>query len=163
MVTEQFIAILKKDDEDNMLLFLRGLSPEDKKNLIPQLKKSAKEYNEFAPIKLHGGISTYGHIRGTDGQRLLLRLASFVCMNRVDYEKSPTGSWMLDKVRLNKILDWYCPSWFSDYINKLGSQDFLHADLSYEWIMQLRSKGLLADFFRELIVNSLQLRRSSDK
>jgi Family of unknown function (DUF6493) len=153
-VTEQFIAILKKDDEDKMLQFLRGLSPADKKKLIPQIKKSAKEYNEYGPIKLHGGRETYGHLRGTNGQRVLIQLASFVCFNRLDYEKSPTGAWILDKVKLNKILDWYCPSWFSDYVNKLGSHDFLPYALSYEWIMELRTKGLLAPS-QELIVKTL--------
>ena len=143
------------DNEAEMLLFLRGLSADDKKKLVPQIKKSAKEYNEYGPLKVDAnGGGTYGHIRGTNSQRELIQLASFVCFSRGDYDKSPSGFWMLHKVKSTKILDWYCPSWFSDYINKLESQDFLPNALNYEWIMELRSKGLLAPS-HELIVKSL--------
>jgi len=154
-VTEQFIAILEEDDEDKMLAFLRGLSPDDKKSLVPQIKKSAKKYNEFGPLKVDAnGSGTYGHIHGTNTQRALIQLASFVCFNRGDYEKSPADSWILNKEHLSKVIDWYCPSWFGEYVNKLATRDFIPYSLNYDWIMELNGRGVLEPS-KELIVKTL--------
>lgn len=138
-MTEQFNALIEKESEPELLSYLQSLTDDQKKKIIPQIKRLTKEYSQFGDL----GGGSYGHINGTSAQRELLQLACFVCFNRADYDKSPFSIWMLEKERLTKIIDWYCPSWFSDFVNKQASLDYVPYYLHYDWIMELTSKGFL--------------------
>ena len=153
-MTEKFIELVASDNEDKMIAFLKSLSPDDKKLLITQIKKSAKEYNEYGEVKKGLLGSTYGHVHGTNSQRDLIQLATFVCFNRTDYEKSPGAIQMLSIGKLNRVIDWYHPSWFSDYINKLAISGNSWFNLNYGEIVELTDRGFLRPG-KELIVRTL--------
>lgn len=146
-MTEQFLALLKQQKESEFLSFLKSLTGDQKKKLTPEIKKLTKEYSQFGQLK----GNSYGYVNGTDAQRELLQLSAFVCFNRSDYDKTPYSIWMLDKERAAKIIDWYCPSWFSDFVNKQAEKDFVPYYLHYDWVMELRAKGILQPS-KELLV-----------
>lgn len=147
MTEQQLLAIISKKNENELFSFLRSYTAEERKQLVPVIKKLIKHFNEFG--QLNG--STYGYINGTNEQQELLQGAAFVCFGRADYDKTPFSVWILDKKNLDKIIDWYCPVWFSDFVNKQGEQDFVPYYLHYDWLMELRSKGLLQPT-KELLV-----------
>jgi len=147
-IEEQFVEIITKQKSDHLASFLKVLSPEQKKLLTPSIKKLSKEYSEYGNI----GGNRWGHIKGTDRQRKMLQCASFVCLNRADYEKSPSPVWFIDQENLKHIIDWYVPDWFSDYVNKTASREFF--SLEYDWIIELTNKGALRPS-RELLVKSM--------
>jgi hypothetical protein len=70
-------------------------------------------------------------------------IAAFVCHTLTDFEKEARSSWILEPLVLEKVLDWYCPDWFSDYLNRLADNNGFHAHLTYEIVMGLWEKGLV--------------------
>ena len=150
MIQEQFAAFIEKQGESELLSLLRGLPADDKKKLTPQIKKFAKEYSEFGTRE----DGSYGRTHGTDVQCELIQLASFVCFNRTDYEKAPYSLWTLNKIHLDKVIDWYCPDWFSDFVNKQAGQDNIPYYLHYDWIMELTVRSSLRPS-KELIAKIL--------
>ncbi len=151
-VVEQFTEIITKHQGDDFMPFLKGLTPDHKKLLIAPIKKLAKEYSQFGDL----GGGRYGNINGTDKQRHMLQIASFVCFNLVDYEKSHYSVWMLDETNLRGLIDWYIPGWFSDFVNKQAARDSLPYYLHYDWIMKLADKGLVRPS-RELLVRAMPI------
>lgn len=149
---EQFITILEKQKENILITFLRSLSPADKKALVPVIKKIVKEYTEYGQINGGG----YGHIKGTDKQREMLQIASFVCFNQADYEKSTYSVWFLNKNKLENIVDWYVPEWFSNFVNKQATRDHIPYYLSYDWLMELTEKGYLQPS-KEILAQTLPM------
>src|SRR6185295_12957635 len=85
----------------------------------------------------------WGYLKGSDHQRHLIQLASFVLFNLTDYEKSPFAIWILDKKNLDKVIDWYVPEWFSQYVNNLTRNDWIPVYFDYEQAMDLTEKGIL--------------------
>ena len=139
MTEQQLLALISRKNENELFSFLRSYTAEEKKQLVPVIKKLIKHFNEFGQL----AGSSYGYINGTNEQRELLQGAAFVCFGRADYDKTPFAVWILDKKNLDKIIDWYCPVWFSDFVNKQGEQDFVPYYLHYDWLMELRAKGVL--------------------
>ena len=60
-------------------------------------------------------------------------------------------AWILEEKILKLILPWYCPPWFSDFVNKQSTQEYIPFYISYEWIMELTKEGYLNPS-KELIV-----------
>ncbi len=149
-MTEQFETLIKKGEQGAMYALFRNMSDADKKQLVPTIKKLIKGYSEPGPL----GGGGYGYSKNGDTQRSLLQFAAFICFNRTDYEKTPFKSWELEREELNKVIDWYCPSWFSDYVNKQASEGFMSRFLTYPWIMELTDRGFLQPG-KELIVRAL--------
>ena len=139
MVIEEYNSCIKKEDEAGMISLLRRISNEDRKQLVPVIKRLAKEYSHFGSL----GGGRFGQVKGTEKQSQLMQMSAFVCYNKADYERSPFAIWQLEKEKLNKVIDWYCPSWFSEFVNKQAGLDYIPYYISYEWIMELTGKGYL--------------------
>lgn len=133
---EQMSLLVEKSQEEELLTFLKVLDNIQKKELVPHLKKLTREYNEFLQT-----TKTSYEYRGTTTQRHILQIASFVCFGRADYEKSPFPIWIIGENVTDRILEWYCPDWFSDFINKQSSREFIPHYLTYERIMDMSDKG----------------------
>ncbi len=150
MTEQQLLSIVSKNSENDLFSFLRSFTTEEKKQLVPVIKKLIKHFTQFGQIS----GNSYGYINGSNEQRNLMQYAAFGCFNRADYEKTPFAVWILDKAHLNKFIDWYCPVWFNDFVNKQADQDFIPYYLTYEWMMELRAKGILRPT-KELLVKAL--------
>jgi hypothetical protein len=141
-VSQSFISILEKSGERELLPFLKTLANDDKKKLAPEIKALSKEYLEYKEVKTGPGTTQYKQI-ANDAQQSILLLTSFVCFNRKDFEKISFPGWILDEKYLNKVIDWYCPDWFSDFVNKLAEQDFMYHTFKYQQVLELTEKGFL--------------------
>jgi Family of unknown function (DUF6493) len=147
-IEEQFSEIIKKEQKNALITFLKGLDPNQKKQLAAPIKKLIKEYSQYGNI----GGNQWGHIKGTEKQRDMLQLCSFVCHTRLDYEKSQSPFWFLSQDHLKDVIDWYVPDWFSDFVNKTTSVEYF--SLSYNWLIHLTEMGVLKPS-KELIVRSM--------
>ena len=106
---EQFTQLLEKESENEVLPFFKALDTEQRKSLVPHLKKLSKEYADYIPQTFLGLATSSYRQKASQTQARILQVASFVCFTRSDYEKAPFGH-LLDGERLNTLLDWYCPS-----------------------------------------------------
>lgn len=133
-IEEQYTQLLEKEQEAKTLDFLKTLNDEQRKALVPHIKKLSKEYNKFEQVG-----DNYKS-KATFIRRTIFSYSAFVCYNRKDFEKENSG-WIISKEHLDKILYWYSPSWLNDYINGSGDKRWLPLD--YEYLMELTEKGFL--------------------
>ncbi len=148
---EQFTRLLEKEREAEAVAFLRGLDPAARKRLVPHLKQLAKEYDKYVPHPFFGN-SSYQR-KASPKQAHLLNLAAFVCFSRADYEKHPF-TYFPGTAALDGVLEWYCPDWFSDFVNGYGQRGFTPHFVHYDWVMGLADRGLVEPG-RELIARLL--------
>jgi hypothetical protein len=158
-ITEQFAQLLQQERKDDLLSLLQTVTTEQKKELLPGLKRLEKEYTQWGPIS--EGSSTY-RSKGSSEQLQMLSIAAFVCYNRKDFEKNYNGS-ILNKETLDQILPWYCPSWFGDHMNHYASERFVPQFIRYDWYMELVeqnyvtvSSDLIAKILPQSIFEPLQ-------
>ena len=138
MTTEEKFKQLVEDGlEKEILPFLQATTSEEKKSLVPIIKKLSRYYLDY----IQHPDNSY-KLRGTTAQVYVLKCAQFVCLNRKEYETA-SSLWSVEKNLFDEILAWYCPSWFSDFINGLGSRDYLPVELNYEYILSLQKQGYL--------------------
>jgi hypothetical protein len=135
-IESEFGETIRTKKAEESLAFLRRLSTEERRSLVPVIKKLSKELLVF-----HEVDGAYRQ-KATDDQSKGLYYAYFICYNKKEFEKE-NPAWMVDKEHLDKILDWYVPTWFSDYINGFASEDWLPYRFNYEYMMELQNKGVL--------------------
>src|SRR5580658_526882 len=133
---EEILGLLEQGDEARLIELLKTLTPEQKKKLTPAVRKAVKEAHAFV---IEG--TRYRPAR-SDEYRRLAQLVAFVCLNRTDYERTDAPTWVVNKEWADKVLDWYCPTWFSDYLNSFAEGPSAWM-LEYEWLMELTERGFL--------------------
>lgn len=130
-ITEEFTDILENEKGAELIPFLQRLDKEKKKELVPALKKLYKMYSAYSQ---EVGTTSY-RPKWSSPQRTILGIAGFVCHTRIDFEQRNSG--VINKETLDSILHWYCPVWFSDFINNYANQDFTPYFINYDWYMEL--------------------------
>lgn len=150
---QQFLTILENSRETDLIFFLQSLSNEDKRKLVGDIKKISKEYLDYKEVKTGANTTQYRQ-KANDKQRTILLITAFVCCTRQEFEKTDYPSWILNKEHLSRVIDWYCPAWFSDFVNKLAEGEFMTSSLTYDWVMELTARGFLIPG-KQLIVKSL--------
>ncbi|TFF37100.1 DUF6493 family protein [Mucilaginibacter psychrotolerans] len=130
-ITQDFTNLLENDKEAELIPFLQKLDKAQKKELVPALKRLFKVYSAFSQEAGIGSVRP----KWSNAQRNVLGIAGFVCHNQKDFEQSNWG--VINKETLDTILPWYCPAWFSDFINSYANQDFTPYFLNYDWYMEL--------------------------
>ncbi|QNA44273.1 DUF6493 family protein [Lacibacter sediminis] len=139
---QQFKEILAKSKSDVLIPFLQHLSNEDKRNIAAGLKAISKEYLDYYEDKTITGSYNYKQ-KANEKQRDILLITAFVCYNKKEFTKTGYPSAILDEKYLTQILGWYCPDWFSEFVNDLAKLDFVAYTLNYRLVMNLSTKGLL--------------------
>lgn len=150
---QQFISILEGSKENELIPFLQSLNDETKRKLAADIKKVSKEYLDYKSVETAPNTFQY-KAKANEQQNNILLITSFVCCTRQEFEKSTFPSWIIDQKHLRRIIDWYCPSWFSDFVNKLGEGEFVPYTLTYDWAMELTERGFLTPS-KQLIVKLL--------
>jgi Family of unknown function (DUF6493) len=148
-MVDQLEKIFDKEREGELLEFLKQASIEERRSIAPFIKKKLKEYHEFKQTLLN----SYDWA-GTLKQRNMAQIAAFVCFKKDEYIKSVSASWILEDKVLKRVIDWYCPDWFSEFVNKEAEKEFMSYHLSYGWVMELTKKGYLNPS-KELIAKTL--------
>ncbi|AYL95900.1 DUF6493 family protein [Mucilaginibacter celer] len=141
---EQYQVLLKKERRKDLLPLLQTLDVAGKKVFLPELKKLDTEHFKFGIIEksLSGG-ERYGY-KSTDLQREILGITFFVVYNRKEFEKANPVD-VINKKVLDTILPWYCPTWFSDYMNRFADTEFIPYFIDYSWYMELVEGGYVSE------------------
>ena len=129
--------ILIREQRSLLIPFLQSLTESEKLTLIPYLQVLNQEYLEY---------SGQGYTRGgraTDRQARILGLVSFVCLDRESFENTNVHEQILSEGVLEEVLSWYCPAWFSDYVNHYAQSHYLPTCFSYDYLIRLMQKGWL--------------------
>jgi len=131
---EQLRELLYHQQEKEIIPFLQEITPQQRKELAPTVRKLFKEYDQF----IQEGSSYRNKM--TEAERTILSYAAFVCYNRNDFAKA-SATWIIGKEHLDRILPWYCPAWFSDYINSFRDEDWMPYHFDYFYLVELAEKG----------------------
>jgi len=135
-IEHQFIQLLEKNREKEIIPFLQGLSTEDRKALTPLAKKLGKEYFEYKQVG-----NTWKD-KATDQQRRILHYTFFTCYNEKDFKRENL-TWLLSREHLEQFLPWYCPPWLDSYVNSFSESEWLPYDLSYFYLVELTERGFI--------------------
>ncbi|PIF44378.1 hypothetical protein CLU96_1344 [Chryseobacterium sp. 52] len=129
---ERLYEILNEEKKHEIIPFLKQLSADERKSLVPTIKKLDREISKIVMTK-----NSY-HTAGSAEQHSIIDIASFVCMEQKHYGKN---YWSLfrDKEQTSKILEWGCPHWFSDFINDSIDAEF--TAFNYQDILGWAEKG----------------------
>jgi hypothetical protein len=131
-VTDDFTRIFDKTQKKRLMPFLQTLDKAGKKELVPVLKQINKDY---------GGkfINDKYVVKWTDEQRTMWVQTGFVCNNRKDFEQQIQFTGLRDAFA--DVLPWYCPDWFSDFINNHANNDFTPQFITYDWYLDMINQG----------------------
>lgn len=138
---ETLIAIVEKEQRNEIVPFLQSLPKEQKKELVPVVKKLEKKYLTAHTVT-NGNVTTFVR-KGNERQRIILLLSAFVCFNKAEFERFNIPASILERKILEEVIGWYCPDWFSDFVNALASQDYMIHYLDYRLVLELTDKGYL--------------------
>ncbi|NML70629.1 hypothetical protein HHL23_12545 [Chryseobacterium sp. RP-3-3] len=129
---ERLYEILNEEKAHEIIPFLKQLTAEERKSLVPTIKKLDREISKIVMTK-----NSY-HTAGSADQHSIIDIASFVCMDQKHYGKN---YWSLfrNKEQTSTILEWGCPHWFSDFINDSIDAEFTAFD--YQDILGWAEKG----------------------
>ncbi|MDQ0066003.1 DUF6493 family protein [Chryseobacterium lathyri] len=129
---ERLYEILNEERIHEIIPFLKQLTTEEKKALVPTIKKLDREISKIVMTK-----NSY-HTAGSADQHSIIDIASFVCMDQKHYGKN---YWSLfrNKEQTEIILEWGCPHWFSDFINDSIDAEF--TAFNYQDILRWTEKG----------------------
>ncbi|MEL7118364.1 MAG: DUF6493 family protein [Bacteroidota bacterium] len=159
MLEKELEAIVLQ--EKDIIPFLKKLSPEDKRALVPFLKKFQKKIFEQEQINENTRGGTYYRYKDkfSETKKKLVTKACYVCFNKKEAEKAffNLGHLSVSEDYVENIIPWYKPKWYSDIINKE-----MPWGLSYEEVMTLYKKGFLQpsqDLLRDKLSTSIVARR----
>lgn len=129
----KFNQIQKAED---IIEFLKELSKDEKKTLVPLIKKLHRYYSEIIKIS-EKGYGTWA-ARGNPKQHGILNYAGYFCMNQKDFSKTFWG--FRNEYFYNPELhDIYSPTWFNNYVNHANSG----SSLNYHLLIKLYQAGYL--------------------
>ncbi|PKF73594.1 DUF6493 family protein [Chryseobacterium sp. PMSZPI] len=129
---ERLYEILNEEKTHEIIPFLKQLSAEERKALVPTIKKMNREISKIVMTK-----NSY-HTAGSTEQHSIIDIASFVCMDQKTFGKN---YWSLFRNidQTEQILEWGCPVWFSDFINDSVEAEF--TAFNYQHILGWTKKG----------------------
>ncbi|WP_185288929.1 DUF6493 family protein [Chryseobacterium lactis] len=129
---ERLYEILNEEKIHEIIPFLKQLTAEERKTLVPSIKKMEREISKIVMTK-----NSY-HTVGSANQHSIIDIASFVCMDKKNFGKN---YWSLfrNAEQAEQILEWGCPEWFSDFINESVEAEF--TAFNYQDILGWTKKG----------------------
>lgn len=133
-LAKQFIKIVEEEKEAELLPFLKALSKQERIALRPAFKKFNNHLMKAHPM--NKGNVYWSERKATDQQTELLKVADFVLSDSKSFGKHYWARHNMTKEFLDPILPWYCPTWFSDFIN-----NNLPHSMTYDWMMELVEAG----------------------
>lgn len=140
MLIEQIETIVNK--EQNILPLLKTLTPAQKREIVPFLKKLKVKIFEHYDVteKTKWGTSYTTKPIHSEAKRNIVDKICYVCFNKTDVKKAffNVSKLSISDDYLNNIIPWYTPKWFSDLIN-----ENMPWELNYVKMMELYKKDLL--------------------
>ncbi|MBO9730866.1 MAG: hypothetical protein J7623_19660 [Chitinophaga sp.] len=136
--SEVLQQILEKEHDQEIVPFLRQLSPTERKALVPTIKQQAGYYGEVIQIRQNVFRS-----RMTEAQWNILAAAAFVCYDKAAIQHTSFVSRLIGSRLLDEIAPWYMAPWFDALMAELAEKDSLPHHLSYERIMEMATQQWL--------------------
>lgn len=129
---EQFIELYNRADQDAIIPFLQKLDHKERRQLVPFVKQEAKR---FVSWKVRQGFQG-------EEKSFILNVTAFVCYTEAEIRQ--LRWWNFPEVEtINRILPWYLPDWFSEYVNRDNDyKTFVRYD--YLTIMDWQQKGYVS-------------------
>lgn len=131
----QLAQLVIHERATELIPFLRSLTEDEKLTLIPYLQTLNQEYLGY------GGREATRSRRATEAQRRMLGVASLVCLDRDSFASLNVHYQVLNERVLNRVLPWYCPGWFSDYVNHYATDHYLPTCFSYDYLLRMMQRG----------------------
>ena len=103
----QLAQIIHHENRSELLSFLWSLTDDEKLMLVPYVQSLNQEYV----------VREASRSLAVDTKVQMLSMASFVCFGREAFEQLHVDAYLLNERTLAQVLPWYCPGWFSDYVN----------------------------------------------
>ena len=140
---EHWKKIVQQHDEKAIIPFLKQMDDTQKKALLPQLSKTAKEY-----LEIKDRLINYKHFyakKASLKQERILNYSIFVCTigPTDDLHKWLDANKLITPFTVQHILNWYCPNWWNDYVNSFDQQKNIPSNLTYELVLVMMVKGYL--------------------
>ena len=130
MLTTELKKIVYNKQRDKIIPFLKSLSEKDKKSLRPTLKE----------------------LRGKENGNEIFCAACLVCCTPTQFASFTDIDFYGNFTLFDEVLEWYCPNWFSDILNKHGFSEWRH--IPYKLVLRWQLKGYLQPS-TALIANSI--------
>lgn len=141
---QKYGDIIASGNSEQLIRFLKPLGEKEKKALVPLIKKDVKRLYTFQKLDDRGH---WGYL-GTKEQQDMLAVATLACYGRSDC-KSIKHDLLFPNRVIDRVLDWYCPEWFSDYVDSLKDRE--HIPICYEQLADWLAKGYISSLAPELI------------
>lgn len=109
---EKYNGIIKSGDSQQLITWLKTLDVKTRHTLDMLVKKDVKRLYTFKDL---GDGRGWGFV-GTSQQLDMLGIAMFCCYSRADLQRNTTDLVSRNNI-LDRVLDWYCPEWFSEFVN----------------------------------------------
>lgn len=130
---EQYTRILQKGRDQEIMPFMKGLQPDERKALVPAVKRLAREYMTY---QQQGNA---WRPKADEKQTRIIHYAYFFFYNRKEFEKTNV-TWLLSREYLEQFLPWYVPDWLGDYINSFAERGWLPHLLDYGYLLELEAR-----------------------
>jgi hypothetical protein len=137
---DQLPLLLKQGKQEPWLQLFRTNDSKKFRPLAPTIKQLAKEYLEY--VEVNNGLHNSWKQKANDAQRDMLLYGAFFCYNQAEFSKFQLSPNILDAEKLNKVIDWFCPTWFSDFVNRLADSNMWWQG-DYQHISNLEEKGFV--------------------
>ncbi|MBL6446772.1 hypothetical protein JMN32_10645 [Fulvivirga sp. 29W222] len=150
---ERIGDLIKNEKESEVIPFLQKLDKKEKKEVAKALKEFEYvwEFN-FKEERSGGSVfRTSSTPKGTEAQKKIFTILSFVCNNQRDYNKAWGARRQMTKALMDQILPWYCPTWLEKDINDISDGSWAQTPLNYDELVDLEEKGYVT-LTPELIV-----------
>ncbi|NML41508.1 hypothetical protein HHL17_30265 [Chitinophaga sp. G-6-1-13] len=135
---EELEQLLTTERDQDIVPFLRRLTPEERKALKPGLTKLDTYYSEFVETDQKNWRS-----RMTIPQAKILAIATFVCYDRNAFQRTNFHFTLFRDGLLGKVISWYMPDWFDAWMQEMAEKETLPGDVDYRMMMELQAGGLL--------------------
>lgn len=131
---EQFRTIYFNKQDDKIISFLKGLTAKDKKEIVKELKQIQNNKKKF----------------NSD----IFWMTALACGTKTQFRTLTDWYQLKITERVDEVLAWYCPDWFSEVYNKAAEEDYWSFDIYYADLVRWQLKGYLQPSDR-LIARSL--------
>lgn len=139
-VEEKYSLIIKSGNSDQMIAFLKTLEEKTRLTLVALIKKDVRRLYTYKNLD---GKRNWGY-EGTSVQHDMLGVAMFCCYGRADHKKIDVNLVITNNI-IDRILSWYCPEWFSAFINYsiASAQQRGYGFIDYEHLAEWLANGYL--------------------
>ena len=125
-IKKQLQILIEEEKTSELRIFLRDLDKEERLILIPKIKTIRNQINHLT----------------TANQWQMIAMCQLVC-----YDNETASRLKCQEISssFRDLLDWHCPDWISDYINKTSIEHPVHyvQFYNYEEILEWTNKGYL--------------------